>query len=212
MTAARDWATEHTRELKNHRRAVRDVDLTQLTIAGLVNRFLADPETQALAYYEDLQRLLAWWVNQYGSTRVLRTGALLWREGRDKLRTGRASGTVNRYVSAMRSCWNWGRAAELIPTNMTWPSRLMLTEPEGRTRYLTDDELAALLKASAAYSPAINAAVLVSLGCGIRQSELIRLRWRTWISTSSGCGCCSRRTTSRAACICPRQQSQRCAS
>lgn len=177
VAEAREWHDAHSRELKQHRRSVRDVDLTQLTIAGLVERFLADPETQALAYHEDLERLLAWWVNQYGSTRVLRTGALLWREGRDKLRAGRASATVNRYVSAMRSAWNWGRAAELIPTNMAWPSRLMLTEPEGRTRYLNDDELAALLKAAAAHSPAMNAAVLVSLGCGIRQSELIRLRW-----------------------------------
>lgn len=177
-TAAKEWADEHTKELKKHRGHVRDVDLTQLTVAGLVERFLADPETQGLAYYEDLQRLLGWWVNHYGSVRILRTGALLWREGRDKLRPDRASGTVNRYVSAMRSAWNWGRAAELIPTNMTWPSRLMLTEPQGRTRYLTDEELAALLKAAAEHSPSMHAAVLVSLGCGVRQSELIRLHWR----------------------------------
>lgn len=182
--AAKEWHDRHRQELKQHRRAVQDADLTRLTIAGLVERFLADPETRSLAYVGDLERLLAWWVNQYGSTRVLRTGALLWREGRGKLLSERlaktpehrTASTVNRYLSAMRSCWNWGRAAELIPTNMTWPSRLMLKEPKGRTRYLTDEELESL-QSAAADSPMMNAAVLISIGCGVRQSELLRLRW-----------------------------------
>ncbi|MGH8260110.1 MAG: tyrosine-type recombinase/integrase, partial [Steroidobacteraceae bacterium] len=43
--------------------------------------------------------------------------------------------------------------------------------------YLTDDELAALLKAAAEHSPTMHAAILISLGCGIRQGELRRLKW-----------------------------------
>ncbi len=53
----------------------------------------------------------------------------------------------------------------------------MLTEPKGRTRFLTDDELAGLLKASADHSPLMRAAVLVSIACGMRQGELLRLKW-----------------------------------
>jgi hypothetical protein len=59
--------------------------------------------------------LLAWWVNHYGAMRVLRTNVLTLREARDKLRAGRAAATVNRYLSALRSCWNQGRASGLIP-------------------------------------------------------------------------------------------------
>ena len=65
---------------------------------------------------------------------------------RSKLQPGRAPATVNRHLSAMRACWNWARSAGLIPQDRLWPSRLMLTEPKGRTRYLTDDELAACIE------------------------------------------------------------------
>lgn len=175
---ARSWALDLERELKKQRdRGGLRRDVAKMTIAQLAREFLEDPETQALRTHSSLERLLGWWVVHYGAQRVMGLNVLMLREARDTLRPGRAAGTVNRYVSAMRSCWNWGRAAGLVPQDQLWPSRLMLTEPKGRTRYLNDEELGALLAAAAAHSPTMHAAVLVSLGCGIRQSELRRLRW-----------------------------------
>lgn len=175
---AEEWAGALERELKRQRKA-RSVrpSLTKYTVAQLARDFLADPETAALRTHSSLELLLAWWVNHYGAERVLEFGALTLREARSKLQPGRKPATVNRYLSALRSAWNWGRAAELIPQKLSWPSRLMLTEPKGRTRFLDDDELDTLLKESAAHSPAMHAAVLVSIACGVRQSELLRLRW-----------------------------------
>ena len=48
---------------------------------------------------------------------------------------------------------------------------------KGRTRDLSDEELARVLADASARSPTMHAAILVSLGCGIRQSELRRLKW-----------------------------------
>lgn len=175
---AEEWAEALERELKRQRKARgARPSLTKFTIAQLVREFLDDPETRALRTVGSLELLLAWWVNHYGGDRVLDFGALTLREARAKLQPDRAPATVNRYLSAMRSAWNWGRAAELIPQKLSWPSRLMLTEPKGRTRFLSDDELARLLEASDAHSPLMHAAVVVSIGCGVRQSELLRLRW-----------------------------------
>lgn len=175
---AEEWADSLERELKRQRKArsVRPT-LTKFTIAQLIREFLADPETLALRTYNSLELLLAWWVNHYGGERVLEFGALTLREARTKLQPGRAPATVNRYLSAMRSAWNWGRAAELIPQKLSWPSRLMLTEPKGRTRFLSDEELARLLEASTAHSALMHAAVVVSIACGVRQSEMLRLKW-----------------------------------
>jgi hypothetical protein len=128
---AKAWADDHTRELKDHRqKAEAPTDLPRLTLAQLVRQYLDDPATQALGYYQDLTMLLAWWVNEYGSTRVLRLGAMTLREARGKLLVGRENGTVNRYLSAMRSCWNWARGAEIIPAKLVWPPKLMLREPK----------------------------------------------------------------------------------
>lgn len=107
-------------------------------------------------------------MNNCGGQKTLDLNVLSLREARDKLRLGRTPATVNRYLSAMRSCWNWGRAAGLLPQDFLWPSRLMLTEPKGRTRFLNDEELSRLLEASAAHSPLMQAAVVVSIACGVR--------------------------------------------
>ncbi len=170
------WAEKLERELRSKRKAVRS-DLTKLTIAQLGREFLDDPETKKLRMYVWLEQYIAWWVNHFGGGKAIDVNVLALREARAKLQPGRAPATVNRYLSAMRACWNWGRSAGLLPMDMLWPSRLMLTEPKGRTRYLSDEELKALLKAASDHSPLMHAAILVSIGCGIRQSELLRLQW-----------------------------------
>lgn len=175
---AKQWAADLERELRSERSARRTrPTLTKLTVAGLVRQYLDDPGTAALRSYASLEPLCAWWVNHYGGERVLDIGALTLREARDKLKAGRSPATVNRYLSAFRAAWNWGRAAELIPTKLAWPSRLFLTEPKGRTRFLADDELAAVLKAARDHSSSMYAAIAVSIACGVRQSELLRLQW-----------------------------------
>ena len=100
-----------------------------------------------------LHRLCCWWIQTYGTVRAVEFGVLQVREGRDKLsKEGRGPATTNRYLSALRSAWNWARSAGLVPTNQLFPSRVMLTEPRGRTRFLSDDELAKLLKACLLYT------------------------------------------------------------
>lgn len=176
---AKVWAEKLEKELLRQRDrggGVRE-DVSRITVAQLAREYLADPETRTLRTVADLEILMAWWVNNYGADRVLNLNVLKLREARERLRPGRAPARVNRYLSAMRACWNWGRASGLIPQDLLWPSRLMLTEPRGRTRFLSDDELTRLLKAAKAHSAAMYAAILVSLGCGVRQSELLRLKW-----------------------------------
>jgi integrase len=180
--AAKEWAEAKERELRGQRKHGADrADLSSLTVKTLVDEFLADSETKALRYYDDLERLCAWWVNELGVSKVGDVGVLKLRGARDKLKaTGehrRTPGTINRYLSAFRSCWNWGRSAGLIPQERTWPTRLLLTEPKGRTRFLNDAELAKLLATAKKRSAVMYTAIVVSLATGVRQGELLRLRW-----------------------------------
>jgi integrase len=177
--SAKAWAEGLEAELKkrrDHRDAVRP-DLASLTLAKLIEEFLADPETKALRYYDDLERLLAWFVNLYGSTRALELNVLTLREARESLRRGRMNATANRYLSSLRSAWNWARAAGLIPNEKLWPQRLMLTEPKGRTRFLSNQELQSLLAAAKQHSPRMLAAITLAVATGMRQGELLRLDW-----------------------------------
>lgn len=180
--AAIDWQSETERSLRSQKARGSDrADLPALTVQTLANEFLADPEVKPLAYFDDLERLVAWWVNEFGTQRVTDVGVLKLRAARDKLiGTGdctKAPATVNRYLSAFRACWNWGRTAGLIPQERSWPTRVLLTEPNGRVRYLSDDELANVLAAAAKHSTTMHTAIVVSLATGMRQGELLRLEW-----------------------------------
>jgi len=172
------WAEATRRELGAEReRGQARPDLPKLTVGGLIREYLADPVTKALRSYGTYQDRLDWWVAQYGTARILDLSVLALREARAKLVPGRAPATVNRHLAAMRAVWNWGRAAGLVPAERTWPTKLMLTEPKGRTRYLSDGELRRLLEEAKARGPTEHAMVIVSLATGVRQSELLRLTW-----------------------------------
>jgi len=178
LKAARQWAEDLEGKLKHDREGGHVAsDFTQLSLATLARRFLGDPETNALRYHEKLESCLGWWIEQYGSTRVADCGAALLRVARDRLRKDKAPATVNRYLAALRSAWNWGRAAQLIPQRHGWPPRLLLSEPRARSRHLSDAERDALLNAAEAHSRAMYAAIFVSIATGLRLSELLRLKW-----------------------------------
>jgi integrase len=178
QAAAKVWATELEIELRKQRKSgdVRK-DLTALTLAGLITEYLADPETTSLRTYDDVERLLAWWVNRFGAEKILAFGTIKLREARKLLEHGRENGTVNRYLGALRSCWSWGRAAGIVPSEKLWPTRLFLSEPKERVRFLNDDELKAVMEAAETHAPWMYAAVMVSLATGVRQGELLRLEW-----------------------------------
>lgn len=175
---AEQWATEleqRLREQKKRGGVRRDVGV--LTVSDIILEFLKDPETTALRSFDELHRLCAWWVLHHGGTRALELNVVTLRDAREKISKGRGPATTNRYLSAMRSCWNWARSAGLVPRDHLWPERLMLTEPKGRTRFLADDELATLLKASREHSALMYALTVVSIATGVRQGELLRLDW-----------------------------------
>ena len=176
--AAMHWRDELTAELQKQRRegAARP-DISTLTLGDLTREYLADPLTQGLRYHKELKRNLAWWKLNYGATKALEFGVLQLREARSRLMPGRQPATVVRILASMRSCWNWARASGMLPKDKVWPPRLMLRVPDARVRYLSDDELAALLKAARASSAVLHAAIVVSIACGMRKGELLRLEW-----------------------------------
>jgi integrase len=176
---AKVWATATEAELKRQReRGAARQDTTRLTIRSLIESFLDDPKTRSLRSYDTLDPLVSWWASEYGNERVMGFGVAKVREARDRLVPGRSAGTVNRYLSAMRACWNWGRHAGLVSPEAAWPGKVMLSEPPARARFLDDAELKAVLKAAAAAPAWFNAAILVSLSTGVRQGELLRLCWK----------------------------------
>jgi integrase len=172
------WAQEREKTLTGEReRGGVRADLTTLTFAQLAREYLKDPGTKALASQTAYQRQLDWWIEHHGNVRALEFGPLVVRNARDELLKGRSVGTVNRYLAVARIVVNFGRTAALLPSNSAWPPGLMLTEPRGRERFLTDAELARVLGQAKAFSPLMFGAVMFAIGVGCRQSEQLRVKW-----------------------------------
>lgn len=176
--AAESAATteELLREQKKRASGIRR-DVAVLTVGELLLEYLRDPETTKLRTFDDQHRVCAWWIQEHGTLKAIELNVLVLRETREKLRRDRGPATTNRYLSALRSAWNWARASGLVPSDRRWPERLLLTEPRGRVRFLSDSELAALLKAAGEHSVQLHTAIMVSVATGMRQGELLRADW-----------------------------------
>jgi integrase len=188
---AEEWAKVKEQELIAQAKQGVKPEQKALTVGSLIDDYLQDPKIKQLKGYDQIDRLLGWWLAEFSPMLVLDFDDDTMRAGRNKLtlevrKPGhknkvatkkREPGTVNRYVSAMRACWNWGRRAKKIPKDRTWAEDLMLTEPQGRIRFLDDAERVALLKAAEA-NPVTHTAILVSIACGMRQDELLKLQWK----------------------------------
>lgn len=179
--AAVQWAKDERKrllELHEKGRGAVHEDTPRLTVGRLINSYLEDPEVKQLRTFKDVDRLLTWWLKHHASTRVLDFSVLTIRAARDMLCNEKAApATTNRHISQMRACWSWGISAGLIPQDRPWPQKLMLTEPAGRKRFLSDEELAAILKEAAA-DPVMYAAIMTSVATGLRQGELLRIEWK----------------------------------
>jgi integrase len=184
-----EWADALEKKLRKQRATgAISADLTQMTVNDLLDGYLADTETQALGSFASLVGRLAWWREYCGTTKVLRVEPRMLHAARTKLQTtgrgrsrlqkGRKASTCNRHLAALRSAWSWARASGVIPLDLiVFPQRLFLKEPDGRVRFLSDDELARL-QAAAKPDPVMYAAIMVAVGTGLRRGEILRLVWK----------------------------------
>ncbi|MFK7910029.1 MAG: tyrosine-type recombinase/integrase [Akkermansiaceae bacterium] len=121
---------------------------------------------------------LDFWDNQLGHLNLSDVKGETISRIRDDLRDGRAPATVNRYLATlgavMTACvrrWHWMDASPMVQVEKFAENNL-------RRRFLSEDELSALLAACRdSTSPDLYTAVLLSISTGARQGEILDLRW-----------------------------------
>jgi integrase len=173
---ARTWEADERKKLLWHKDTKKG--RAEWSLGDLVREHLGDANVMAMRSYSDHKRELGWFDVQYGTLRLLDFDATTIHEATKKLLEDgtRTPSTVNRYLAAMRSAWNWAIGKGFIPSSHPWPARTMQDEPPGRTRYLIAEEISRLLKA-AADDVDLHAAIVVSIATGVRQGELLRFTW-----------------------------------
>ena len=182
---AEEWAAQTENELRELRdRGGARPDLGTLTVRQVAESFLADPKTRQRTYHPELTTLLAPWCDEYGTVRARAFGRLQVVARRDKLLAdGLSPARVNRYLSAMRRAWNWGRECGYVTGG--WPQKVMLEEPKPEAvleRYgvaaATIEDITAVIASCDARSAPLGNLVRFMIGTGARVSDALAVRWR----------------------------------
>ncbi len=146
-------------------------------------------------------RQLKWWAEQFAGLALAEITADAISKARDRLaaetftrgkprkdrKTGetippkeykRSGGTVNRYIACLSHALSFAVKERRLLDRNPVSDISRKKEPRGRTRFLSDEERAALLDACVKSDwPPLHTLVLLAITTGARKGELIRLKW-----------------------------------
>ena len=176
---AKDWAQRTETEIREGR-YFKTAEAKKHTFADLVDRYI---KSELPKYNEKEQRerksKLLWWKDKLGVYSLADVTAPLIVECRDSLAESRSPATVVRYLAALSHTFKiaineWAWIEENPTRKVTRP-----TEPDGRIRFLDDDERQRLLIAcKESSSEWLYMCVILALSTGMRKAELMELKWQ----------------------------------
>lgn len=193
-TDAKKWAQDTESAIRDGRH-FKTVESKRHTVADMIDRYIEDI-VPGKKDTDNTTRQLLYWKEQIGSKlladvttslivgirdRLLKEPYLTTRKSGDIIVTTertRSTSTVNRYLAAFGHCltiattqWEWLEANPMQNVKKG-------DEPQGRVRFLSDDERERLLAAcQSSANPLLFTVVVLALSTGMRQGEIMNLTW-----------------------------------
>ena len=184
ITDAKKWA-QHTESAIRERRYFKTPESRKYTIAHLVDRYIENVIPTKPRNAAACTAQLKWWKAEIAHCLLADLSPALIAEKIDQLLKGltskgtqRSPATVVRYLAALSHALTvavkeWGWLEDSPMRKVTKPK-----ESRGRIRFLSIEELNALLPVCKASSnPYLYIVVVLALSTGMRQSEIMNLRW-----------------------------------
>ncbi len=153
-----------------------------LTSVALNSSSFSEVARQYLDQYTGRDRSaiqrIGWWSERLGDKPVGKITRQHVKNGLDSLlKDEKAQATVNRYQAALSAVFAWFNDENDTKHNPAREVRQQ-TEDNARTRFLSEDEIAALLDAASRSKwDRLHLLIHMALTTGARRSELINLRW-----------------------------------
>lgn len=186
-TDAKDWA-QRTEAAIREGRHLPPNEAKRHTLGDLVDRYIEHLERKRPQAVKKHRQMLGWWKEEIGAYSLANVTPALIAEKRDALLAEnlgsddeprfRAPATANRYLAAISKAftvavreWHWLSENPLRRVQKE-------AEPQGRVRFLSDDERIRLLDACRKSELSVlYLIVLLAITTGMRKGELLGLRW-----------------------------------
>ena len=183
-TDAKLWA-QQTEAAMREGRYFKTAEAKKHSVEELIDRYILQVMPSKPSEAPSTIAQLKWWKKRIGHILLSDLTPAVIAEQRDWLLTSltgrgkkRSPSTVVRYLAALSHALTvavkeWGWLEDSPMRRVTKPS-----EPRGRIRFLSDSEREALLRACKASSnPFLYLVVVLALSTGMRQAEIMHLRW-----------------------------------
>ena len=185
-TKAKEWATELEVLLKNGqykeiKTSNSTIEIT--TVGSLIDYFY---ETQAKHRYSDYKKytnMYNWWKNQIGHILITKLTTSTLSQCKEILaaeppskpykgNTTKGNNTVNKYLMCLSAVLTYAvRELEIIPVN-PMSNVTKKKKPNGRVRFLSEDEIKKLISACEEHSETLHLFVLMAISTGGRYNEI----------------------------------------
>lgn len=187
LTDAKKWA-KHTEAAIEEGRYFKTTEARKHTLAQAITRY-KESVLPAKKDSKKQEAQLDWWEKEIGPYTLADVTPALLGQSRDKLGKDRGPATVVRYMAALSHVFTvavneWGWLENNPMRKVRKPQ-----EPRGRVRFLSEDtvgpdgktiegERTRLLKAcKQSRNPHLHTIVVLALSTGMRQGEILNLRW-----------------------------------
>jgi integrase len=184
LTDAKHWAQD-TESAMRDGRYFKHTEAKRHLLSEVIDKYIAEVLSLKPRNARNTRRNLLWWKSQIGFHTLADITPALIAQHRDSLLntltykgTKRSPSTVIRYLSALSHAFTiavneWGWMDDNPLRKVTKPK-----SPQGRVRFLDDDERRRLLDVcKASKSKHLYTVVVLAISTGMRQGEIMTLRW-----------------------------------
>lgn len=176
-TDAKKWAIQTEAKIREGR-YFKTQKAMKYTVQELIDKY-ADEDLPNIKSESDYTTHLDWWKDEIGDLRVGDVDSDTLLDCRTKLLdSGRSSSTTNRYLSTLRSAFSKVAISREWLETSPFSKIQALSEPDGRVRFLDDNERDALFEqAKGSRNKDLYLIVLLAVSTGMRQNEIMTLTW-----------------------------------
>ncbi len=184
LTTAKDWVARTETKIKDGK-YINEIQSRKHTVSDIIKRYKETVLIHKDKIRSDWNSQLNWWDDKIGQYTLADATPALISQTRDVLlkENGakgkpRSNATINRYLTTLQCVFSVAvKEWELLDNNPFFRVK-KLKEPNGRIRFLSNDERKRLLEeCKKAANPYLYPAVIVALSTGARKMEVLGLKW-----------------------------------